>query len=203
MISDQWVQRPFNICFQIQFLPHLKSSSTLKSCTGLKSLSKAAFINLKIMCLYKRLCQTLAGKAAGEKMRIVQWNQIDKYRDKSHSYELSSSTLILKKSQQQDKQSKNLKIPWLPYFKYVWTATFGWNKRPLAEFMTCATVWACVWWAELSNVTLPQQLSQRSSATQSVSCLSNTPLIIQRERGRDCGLHWSATQNKLERAREM
>lgn len=47
------------------------------------------------MCLYKRLCQTLAGKAAGEKMRIVQWNQIDKYRDKSHSYELSSSTLIL------------------------------------------------------------------------------------------------------------
>lgn len=34
-------------------------------------------------------------------------------------------------------------------------------------------------------MTLPQQLSQRSSAAQSVSCLSNTPLIIQRERERE------------------
>lgn len=59
------------------------------------------------MCLYKRLCQTLAGKAAGEKMRIVQWNQIDMYRDKSHSYELSSSTLILKKITTAEQKSEN------------------------------------------------------------------------------------------------
>lgn len=82
MISDQRVQRPFNIGFQIQFLPHLKSGSTLKSCTELKSL---ALIKLKIMCPYKRIRQTLTEKATGEKMRIIQWNQMYKYGDKSHS----------------------------------------------------------------------------------------------------------------------
>ncbi len=91
-----------------------------------------------------------------------------------------------------------MKIPWLPFFKYAWTATFGWNKRPLAEFLTCATVWACVWWGEISYVTLPQQLSQRSSAAQSVSCLSNTPLIIQRERER----LWATLISNTEQIRE-
>lgn len=68
----------------------IKFDSTQKSCRALKSISIAAFINLKIMRLYKRLCKTLLEK----RWEIIHWNQIYTNRDKSH--ELSSSILILK-----------------------------------------------------------------------------------------------------------